>query len=540
MKKSIFLFVLLIWASITFAQQPNIDIQHYAFNLALNDSMNEIEGNAVIDLLITDKTVKTISLDLVSKKGVKGMTVSAVKVGEKNLPFLHQGEILEISLKDFSEIPDKLQLSIAYSGIPADGLIIAQNKFGDRTFFGDNWPNRAHHWLPCVDHPADKATVEFIVTAPEHYAIIGNGEKIEETSIALNPDRVGNPVRVKRTHWKSTVRLPTKVMVIGAARFAVQLAGTYKNIPVTSWIYPQDRDKGFYDYAIAMKVLEFMESHIGPYPYVKLANVQSKTRYGGMENASCIFYSESSVTGDRSCEGLIAHEVAHQWFGNSASEKEWSHIWLSEGFATYFTHLYIEDTYGREALVKGMLQDRARVLTFHRLSPQPIVNTEIKDLNNLLNPNSYQKGSWVLHMLRGVIGDEAFWQGITEYYGEFQLGNALTGDLQRVMERVSDKELSWFFDQWIYQAGHPVYEGTWKATKKKVTLNLTQKQEFLFEMPLEVGIYYEGEAEPRIEQIVVKEREGKFEFAVESGSKVEKVVLDPNVWVLMEKDVVGK
>lgn len=515
----------------SFAQQPNIDIQHYAFSLELNDSTNIIQGNAVIDLLITDKASPSISLDLVAKNGEKGMTVSSIMANEKALSFRHQDEILKISLADFSEIPDKLQLSIAYSGIPADGLIIAKNKFGDRTFFGDNWPNRAHNWLPCIDHPADKATVEFIVTAPEHYAVVANGEKIEETSLMDG---------AKRTHWKSTVILPTKVMVIGAARFAIELAGTYKNIPVTSWVYPQNREEGFYDYGVAVKVLEYMETHIGPYPYIKLANVQSKTRYGGMENASCIFYAESSVTGDRQSEGLIAHEIAHQWFGNSASEKEWAHIWLSEGFATYFTHLYMEETYGREALVKGMLQDRARILTFHKLSPQPIVVSEIDDLNNLLNPNSYQKGGWVLHMLRYVIGDEAFWKGIQEYYNEFQLGNALTSDLQRVMERVSGKELGWFFDQWVFQAGHPVYEGSWKATKKKVTLSLTQKQELLFEMPLEVGIYVEGEAEPRIERIVMKEREGSFEFAVGSGQKVEKVVLDPNVWVLMEKDLVGK
>jgi aminopeptidase N len=530
MKKHIPLILLLSF-TLTFAQQPNIDIQHYAFNLELNDDNNIIQGNAVIDLLIKDKSNAAISIDLVAQKGEKGMKVSEIKAADKELTFQHTDKILKISLADFSEIPDRLQLSITYSGIPADGLIIAKNKFGDRTFFGDNWPNRAHNWLPCVDHPADKATVEFIVTAPEHYAVVANGEKIEETSLMNGK---------KRTHWRSSVILPTKVMVIGAARFAVNLAGSYKGIPVTSWVYPQNREAGFYDYAVAMNVLEFMESHIGDYPYVKLANVQSKTRYGGMENASCIFYAETSVTGDRECEGLVAHEVAHQWFGNSASEKEWSHIWLSEGFATYFTHLYMEHTYGREELVKGMLRDRARILTFHKLSPQPIVYTDIKDLNNLLNPNSYQKGGWVLHMLRYIIGDEAFWQGIRAYYSEFQLGNALTSDLQRVMERVSEKDLDWFFQQWVFQAGHPVYEGNWKAKKGKVILSLEQKQEQLFEMPLEVGIYLEGEAEPRIERIEMKEREGRFEFAIDKGQTVEKVVLDPNVWVLMEKDVVGK
>ena len=133
-------------------------------------------------------------------------------------------------------------------------------------------------------------------------------------------------------------------MVFGAADFAVQLAGEHEGIPVSSWIFKEQKEKGFYDYAMALPVLEFFTKNVAPYPYEKLANVQSKTRYGGMENASCIFYYEASVKGDRSSEALIAHEIAHQWFGNSASEANWHHVWLSEGFATYWTHLYFEQT----------------------------------------------------------------------------------------------------------------------------------------------------------------------------------------------------
>jgi len=235
---------------------------------------------------------------------------------------------------------------------------------------------------------------------------------------------------------------------------------------------------------------------------------------------------------------LVAHEVAQQWFGNSASEREWFHVWLSEGFATYFTHLYIEATYGREVMIKDLLQDRARVLTFHKLVPRPIVDTTITDLNDLLNPNSYQKGAWVLHMLRHIVGEDAFWAGIQRYYKEFQLGNALTGDFKRVMEKASGKELGWFFDQWIYRAGHPVYKGSWDAKKKKVVLTLEQTQDQLFDMPLEVGIYFEGEKAPQIEQIHMHEQAASFTFPI--NKKVEKVVLDPNNWVLKEKKIERK
>ncbi|MCF6333455.1 MAG: hypothetical protein L3J11_09250, partial [Draconibacterium sp.] len=131
-------------------------------------------------------------------------------------------------------------------------------------------------------------------------------------------------------------------MVIGVARFAVQYNNDYKEVPVSSWVFPQNREEGFSDYSVGDKALKYFSEIIGPYSYEKLAHVQSKTRYGGMENAGCIFYAEKSVTGKNRAESLMAHETAHQWFGNSVTEQNWHHIWLSEGFATYLTHIYIE------------------------------------------------------------------------------------------------------------------------------------------------------------------------------------------------------
>src|SRR5204863_6116924 len=149
----------------------------------------------------------------------------------------------------------------------------------------------------------------------------------------------------KITHWKTSVVLPTKVMVIGVARFAIEYEGEINKVPLQSWVYPQNRKEGFSDYSMASGPLDYFSKNIAPYPYEKLANVQSTTRWGGMENAGNIFYYENSVTGKANIEGLLAHEVAHQWFGDSASESDWYHVWLSEGFATYFTQLYLENKY---------------------------------------------------------------------------------------------------------------------------------------------------------------------------------------------------
>jgi aminopeptidase N len=345
MKRLLLLFLSVL--SVVYGNsQNNIDVLHYRYDIELRDNDDTIAGTAIIVFLVNESGT-SVHFDLSGiNKDKKGMTVSDVVFGNHRLgkPDFQQADdklILNQSLKK----GDTVTVVISYRGVPADGLIISKNKFGDRSFFSDNWPNRAHNWIPCNDNPADKATVEFIVTASSHYQVISNGEQIEETNL---------PGDKKLTHWKEDIPLPTKVMVIGAADFAVNYTGDVNCVPVYSWVFPGNKEKGFYDYAPAKDILAFFMNYIGPYPFKKLANVQSKTIFGGMENASAIFYFENSVTGKREDESLFAHEIVHQWFGDMATEKSFAHVWLSEGFATYLTHIYIESKYGTDSLNKEM------------------------------------------------------------------------------------------------------------------------------------------------------------------------------------------
>jgi len=518
-----------------YPRNPDVDVVHYAFHIELSDATDEIHGKARIRVAFRADGVDEVWLDLVGRRpgGEAGMTVTDAREGDRAIAWAHRDDRLVLRLPEPSVRGEQRLLSVEYGGKPADGLIISENRHGDRTFFGDNWPDRARHWLPTVDHVSDKATVEWTVDAPAHYQVVGNGRLTEETDLAPG---------ARRTRWATEVPIPTKVMVIGAARFAVEYLGEVAGVPLQSWVYPEDRDPGFHDYAIAERVLRFFEGHIGPFPYAKLANVQSRTRYGGMENASNIFYSERSVTGDRSREGLIAHEVAHQWFGDSVTELDWHHIWLSEGFATYFSQLYMEYTYGRDRLVEGMRAARQRVIRTYRQSPDlAVVAPSIDDLNELLNGNSYQKGGWVLHMLRKQVGDVAFWEGIRRYYREFRDSNALTEDFERVMEDVSGQELGWFFQQWIFIPGHPRLEGiwSWDATTRNVALELRQTQPGpAFRAPLELGIFQGGAGRrtgPRIETVQLDEATETYTFRLDAEPT--EVVLDPETWLLMEGEI---
>ena len=527
--KRLYLALLLLSSAAAAPPNPGVDVLHYTFRLDLSDRSDEIRGETTVVARFLTADVTTLDLDLIgSVQGSnQGMTVTAVTREGQGIAFMHENDILRLTLAETPEAGEQRTYTITYQGTPRDGLFISTNKYGERTFFGDNWPNRARHWLPTVDHPSDKAVCEFVVTAPDHYQVVGCGALVEETN--LSGDR-------RLTHWRSTVPLATKVMVIGVARFAVQYVDEYNGTPIQSWVYPQDREAGFYDYALAERILAFFEGHIGPYPYAKLANVQSKTRFGGMENASNIFYNENSVRGGRESEGLIAHEVAHQWFGDSVTESDWPHIWLSEGFASYLTQLYMEYTHGRDRMVAGLQGARATVISYFENNPAPLVNATVTDPIQHLNTNSYQKGAWVLHMLRGILGTDVFWDGLRTYYRQYRDSNASSEDFQQVMETTSGQDLDWFFEQWLYQSGHPQYEGTWhynQATSElTVTLNQAQPHGARFRMPLELGVYLDDGQPLHIERVDVDKAQNTFTFTYDQAPT--NVVLDPNTWVLME------
>jgi aminopeptidase N len=457
------------------------DIIHYDFSISISDTNNIIYGHTAIAVNFTGP-VNTLEFDLKNKgTDEKGMTVQNVTFDKGSLKWVHTGNRIIITLDDSVRAGSQGIFSIDYSGVPADGLIISENKYGKRTFFADNWPDRARNWLPCVDHPYDKATVDFIITSPDHYEVVGSGYLVEESCM---------PEHTKLTHWKEDVPLATKVMAFGAASFATRLEGNINDIPVWSWVFSENRKEGFYDYSVALKPLAFYSQLIGHYPYEKLANVQSKTIFGGLENASCIFYSENSVTGQGKAEDLMAHEIAHQWFGNSVTENDWHHIWLSEGFATYLTAVYQEKTYGKEKLNETMKSARDRVIGFNLRLPKPVVDTTVTDLMKLLNANSYQKGAWVLHMLRRDLGDDLFWEGMRLYYEDYKNKNALTGDFQMVMEKASNVNLDKFFKQWLFVAGQPDLKIKTSTGERKgfTDLIIEQTQDYLFSFDIELQI----------------------------------------------------
>ena len=503
-----------------YTRNPSIDIIHYDFSISVNDTNNVIYGHSEITVRFIN-SVKTIWFDLKNNDVYgKGMAVKNVTFNKGSVKWDHSGDRILITMDESVEANTQGLFTIEYSGIPADGLIISDNKFGHRTFFADNWPDRAHNWIPCIDHPYDKATVDFIVTAPDYYEVVGSGYLAEESNL---------PKHTRLTHWKEEIPLATKVMAIGIASFATRLEGNVFGTPVWSWVFSENRTEGFNDYSAGMKPMAFYCVLIGAYPFEKLANVQSKTIFGGLENAGCIFYSENSVTGEGKAENLMAHEIAHQWFGNSVTENDWHHIWLSEGFATYLTAVYQEKTYGKEKLEETMKSARDRVLGLYDRSPGPVVDTTVTDLMKLLNANSYQKGAWVLHMLRNELGDDLFWKGMRIYYKDYKNKNALTTDFQNVMEKVSNTDLSNFFKQWLFTAGQPELKITTSRGVKEGFTDITieQTQQYLFRFDIELQV--KDSKGTQMIKIPISEKTTKRTIRSE---KVIEIIPDPNINLL--------
>ncbi len=519
-----------------YPKNPNIDAINYRFHIKVSDTTDEIRCEETIDIRYLAAGVSSLRLDLIKaseKLGNKGMVVSKVVFEGKTLEYSHENDALTIQLPSPSTLDQRSSYTVMYKGVPATGLKIANNKYGDRTFFSDNWPDKGRNWLATIDHPYDKATCEFIVTAPSHYQVISNGLKVEESNLP-NGERL--------THWKQSVPIATWLYVLGVAEFAVQYVAEFDGKSIETWVYPQDREAGFYDFAIPTKsALEFYSDRIGPFSYEKLANIQSNSVSGGMEAASAILYSENSVKGDRNerWRNVVIHEIAHQWFGNAVTEYDWDDVWLSEGFATYFTLLFIEHEYGRDAFMEGLAKSKKTVDEFYTKNPgYRIVHDNLTDMSKVTSIQTYQKGSWILHMLRGVVGTDVFWKGIQSYYKKHKDLNATTDDFRSEMEEASGLDLEHFFQQWLYKPGTLKYKGTWQfdAKKKEVTMVLDQVQTdgSFFKMPLEVGVYGTEKKQRLIKKFQIDEKSNTITFTVDF--KPERLVLDPNFLVLMEAD----
>src|ERR1051326_8351751 len=336
--------------------RPAFDVLDYALTIDLPDTGATIRANAVLSVTRKGKT-DTLVLDLLD------LDVDRVSVDGRVVKFTRLPETIVIPLP--RKGGKQYKVSIDYGGSVIDGLIVRRDSLGRWTYFGDNWPNRARHWIPSIDHPSDKATVTWRVRAPVGRTVVANGKLVSS-----RPIRDGVSRERVESVWRESRRIPVYLMVIAAAPLEqfdlgetdCGLAELQRCVPQAVYTAPEQR--GFLPgpFARAGEIVQLFSNLVGPFPYEKLSHLQSSTRFGGMENASAIFYSDAGFRRRSMTDEVVAHETAHQWFGDAVTERDWPHLWLSEGFATYFAALWTRAARGDSAFRVQMAGIRDEVL----------------------------------------------------------------------------------------------------------------------------------------------------------------------------------
>jgi len=286
-------------------------------------------------------------------------------------------------------------------------------------------------------------------------------------------------------------------------------------------------------------MMEFYSDLLGPYPYSKLAQVQATIRYAGMENASAIFYAETELQGPNVDEFPVAHEIAHQWWGNSVTPADWDDLWISEGFATYFDALFYEHVEGTEALRQRMSKGAERLVALQATKPGAIVDPDVTDPREKLTPLVYQKGAWVLHMLRRRLGDDAFLRGMREFYQRHSGGNATTADLRHVLETGTGDSLEAFFCQWLRRTGMPDLRVTWawEDATREVVVEVEQAQGGEpYHAPLDLAFRGPGPTETRT--MTLGAARDVARFALPDPPRALEV--DPEGWLLHRATVTAR
>jgi aminopeptidase N len=448
---------------------------HYLVNITLNDQLSEITSASARIYLTILKPTRELDIDFGE------LTVDRVTLNGGEYTYLRKDGKIHIDLPEAASPGDVYILEVFYHGKPKDGLILTNDKDGKPSAVGDNWPDRVHHWIPVLDHPSAKATVTFNITAPAGQEVVANGRL----------DHVETTASGQRTWtYSEGVPIPPYCMIIGVGQFAKVDSLGRAPTPLSYYVPLSERELAANGFSPAIPSVEFFTAKVAPYPYEKLALIVGATRYGGMENSSAIVFT-SNLFSRKSAVGmseaypgvpfnnvtLFAHEIAHQWFGDSVTESTWSDLWLSEGFATYFAGLFVQRHESEAAFQRYMRDAATSVFAYEKKKRVPIFDRDTEDLMELLNANNYQKGAWVLHMLRSNLGDDVFFRGIRAYYESHKSSVASTEDLRAALEKASGKDLRGFFARWVYDSGHPQYELKWYwLGKKELRVVLTQTQ----------------------------------------------------------------
>ena len=483
------------------------DIRHIVLELTVIPEKSQLRGTVTHHLTPIGEPLSRIPFNL------EELTVDAVKVGGRETRFHHEGGILEVFLSPALQPGREVPISITYHGSPRTGLnFTAPDKNYPKrpyTAWSQGQDQYSRYWWPSHDFPNQRSTTEMVVTAPGKYEVISNGRLV---SVSKNRD-------MRIWHWLQEIPHVSYLVSLVVGEFD-HWTEEVDGLPLEYYVPVGRRKDGERSFAHTADMIRCLSGFAGePYPYVKYAQVAVPDfTWGGMENTSATTLTDFVLQDERSVpdydlDALLAHELAHQWFGDLVTCREWAHAWLNEGFASYCEYVWEEWYLGEDEAQQKRLDDASQYFDEDARYRRPIVWRTYTEPVELFDRHLYEKGAWVLWMLRNVVGDDVFKRAIQAYVVRYREGLVTTPDLVRVFEDVSGKTLGWFFDQWVYGAGHPEFEVSYSwdedAGAARIAVKQTQKIEgdtHLFRMPIQVAFGQPGRKQPVIETIDVGAR----------------------------------
>jgi aminopeptidase N len=511
------------------ARNRSYHVVHYRIEVSLDDQHRSVAGKVMTTLVPFLPNLDSIEFD------AEEMQINRVSMGNKDLRFDLSPEKLVVHLDKSYSFTDTLAITTEYTCTPRRGLYFVQpdagypNKPRQIWTQGEDMDN--HFWFPCYDFPNDKATSEVIATLPDRYVLVSNGK--------LMSVKENKKSKTKTFHWAESKPQSSYLIMFAAGKYAI-LKDHAGKLPVEYYVYPQDTTDARICFQETPRMIEFFNEKIGfVYPWEKYAQVIiSDFMYGGMENTSATTLLDyTAVYGareriDHPTTSLIAHELAHQWWGDVVTCKDWRHLWLNEGFADYFDLLYEEYSLGRDEFSYMVSHSQqAGIHADTTLGRKPIVSV------GSYIANVYARGASVLHMLRFVLGEQLFWRALNHYITKYQFQPVETNDLKTAIEEATGQNLYWFFDEWVSKAGHPIFDVSyrWIDSTKTISLAVKQTQEIdsltgVFRTPIDIEVTTpDGVSTHRVE-VLSKDTT----FTIPVLSKPELVLFDKGNWLLKE------
>ncbi len=502
---------------------------HYRIEVSFDETAKSVLGRTTTTLVPLVPGLSSLEFD------AEHLRVQNVAAGTRPLSFDVRPKKLAITLDRPYDLDDTLTVSVEYTCTPARGLYFVQpdssypGKPSQIWTQGEDMDN--HFWFPCYDFPNDMATSEVVATVRSSYVALSNGRLLD-----VREDRIR---KTKTFHWRQDIPHASYLISLAAGNYAI-LRDRAGEVPLEYYVYPDQTEDAKACFSATPDMVRWFAGKIGyPYPWAKYAQVLIRDFIeGGMENISATSLADDATVYDararvdESPTSLIAHELAHQWWGDVVTCKDWRHLWLNESFASYFDPLWHEHALGRDefdymmftAQQSGIMSDKHR-------GRKPIVSV------GSYGENIYPRGASVLHMLRFVLGDRLFWKALHHYIVKYQHTPVETNDLKVAIEEATGQNLYWFFDQWIYKAGYPVFDlsWTWSDSARALALRVRQVQTTdsltgVFRTPVDVEVTTPAGSETRRFNILTRDTT----LTIPSSSKPCLVIFDKGNWLLKE------